>query len=194
MKSARVSLALLAALLAATAGAADAPRRRSGLWEVRTQMAGMPSQGPLLMCVDQASDNLMQERAREKVDCPVMDVSRGAGKVTIHSVCKLDGTTATTDAVITGDLDNTYRNDMQDPLQPAAARHERNEDDAGSPLARPVQAWPETRWRHGERDAAGRHRKHAGNDEGPAGPRNDETPATGAAMIRLDIESVNANS
>jgi len=113
MKSARVSLALLAALLAATAGAADAPRRRSGLWEVRTQMAGMPSQGPLLMCVDQASDNLMQERAREKVDCPVMDVSRGAGKVTIHSVCKLDGTTATTDAVITGDLDNTYRNDMQ---------------------------------------------------------------------------------
>ena len=113
MKSARVSLALLAALLAATAGAADAPRRRSGLWEVRTQMAGMPSQGPLLMCVDQARDNLMQERAREKVDCPVMDVSRGAGKVTIHSVCKLDGTTATTDAVITGDLDNTYRNDMQ---------------------------------------------------------------------------------
>jgi hypothetical protein len=65
------------------------------------------------MCVDQASDSLMQERAREKVNCLVTDVSRDAGKVTIHSVCKLDGTTATTDAIITGDFDSTYRKDMQ---------------------------------------------------------------------------------
>ena len=42
-----------------------------------------------------------------------MDVSRGAGKVTIHSLCKLEGTTATTDAVISGDFDSSYRNDMQ---------------------------------------------------------------------------------
>ena len=112
MSTARISLTLLAALLAATASAADAPRRKSGLWEVRTQMAGMPSQGPMQMCVDQASDNLMQERAREKTNCPVMDVTRAAGKVTIHSVCKLDATTATTDAVITGDFDSNYRNDM----------------------------------------------------------------------------------
>ena len=112
MTAARISLTLLAALLAATASAADAPRRKSGLWEVRTQMAGMPSQGPMQMCVDQASDNVMQERAREKSNCPVMDVSRGTGKVTIHSVCKLDATTATTDAVITGDFDSSYRNDM----------------------------------------------------------------------------------
>ena len=113
MSTARISLTLLAALLAATASAADAPRRKSGLWEVRTQMAGMPSQGPMQMCVDQASDNVMQERAREKTNCPVMDVSRAAGKVTIHSVCKLDATTVTTDAVITGDFDSSYRNDMQ---------------------------------------------------------------------------------
>ncbi len=113
MTAARISLTLLAALLAATASAADVPRRKSGLWEVRTQMAGMPSQGPMQMCVDQASDNLMQERAKEKTNCPVMDVSRAAGKVTFHSVCKFDATTATTDAVITGDFDSNYRNDMQ---------------------------------------------------------------------------------
>ena len=113
MTIARISLALLAALLAATAGAADVPRRKSGLWEVRTEMTGVPARGPMQMCVDQASDNLMQERAREKTNCPVMDVSRGAGKVTIHSVCKVNGTTATTDAVITGDFDSSYRNDMQ---------------------------------------------------------------------------------
>ena len=112
MNTARISLTLLAVLLAAPASAADAPKRKSGLWEVRTEMAGMPSRGPIQMCVDQTSDNLMQERAREKSNCSVMDVSRGAGKVTIHSVCKFDGTTATTDAVITGDFDSTYRNDM----------------------------------------------------------------------------------
>lgn len=113
MTAARISLTLLAALLAGTASAADVPRRKSGLWEVRTQMAGVPSQGPMQMCVDQASDNLMQERAKEKTNCPVMDVSRAAAKVTIHSVCKFDATTATTDAVITGDFDSNYRNDMQ---------------------------------------------------------------------------------
>ena len=113
MTAARISLTLLAALLAATASAADVPRRKSSLWEVRTQMAGMPSQGPMQMCVDQASDNLMQERTKEKTNCPVMDVSRAAGKVTFRSVCKFDATTATTDAVITGDFDSNYRNDMQ---------------------------------------------------------------------------------
>jgi hypothetical protein len=32
------------------------------------------------MCVDQASDNVMQERTKEKVNCPVMDISRSAGR------------------------------------------------------------------------------------------------------------------
>ena len=53
MNTARISLTFLAVLLAATAGAADAPKRKSGLWEIKTQMAGMPSQGPMQMCVDQ---------------------------------------------------------------------------------------------------------------------------------------------
>ena len=43
MNTARISLALLAALLAATAGAADLPRRKSGLWEIRTAVTGVPA-------------------------------------------------------------------------------------------------------------------------------------------------------
>lgn len=113
MSSTRLALAIALATATSTATAADLPKRKSGLWEMKTQIEGVPSQGPMQMCVDQASDNVMQERAREKTNCPVMDVSRGTGKVTIHSVCKLDATTATTDAVITGDFDSSYRNDMQ---------------------------------------------------------------------------------
>jgi hypothetical protein len=112
MRLSQISLVIVAGLLAAQTNAADAPRRKSGLWEMKTQMAGMPSRGPMQMCVDQASDNLMQERAQEKINCPVMDVNRSAGKVTIHSVCKHDTITSTSDAVITGDFDSSYHSDM----------------------------------------------------------------------------------
>jgi hypothetical protein len=115
-KSLSLSLLLMAALIAGEAGAADAPKRKSGLWEMKTQMSGMPAampeRGPIQMCVDQASDNMMQERAKEKSNCSVMDVNRSAGKITIHSVCKYEDTTTTSDAVITGDMDSNYKNDM----------------------------------------------------------------------------------
>ncbi len=111
-----LSFLILAAAVAGTTNAADTPKRKSGLWEIKTQMtgmpAGMPGQGPVQMCVDQASDNVMQERAKEKVDCPVMDIKQSPGKITIHSVCKHQGTTTTSDAVITGNLESNYRNDM----------------------------------------------------------------------------------
>jgi hypothetical protein len=47
-----------------------------------------------------------------------MQVQPGAGKVTVHSVCRHQGTTATTDAVITGDFDKAYRNDMVTRFSP----------------------------------------------------------------------------
>ena len=121
-KSLSLGLLILATAFASQAGAADAPKRKSGLWEMKTQMsgmpAGMPTQGPIQMCVDQASDNVMQEKAKEKANCSVMDVNRGVGKVTIHSVCKFEETTATTDAVITGDFENSYKNDMNITYSP----------------------------------------------------------------------------
>lgn len=124
MNSLRLAPCLLALLLASAATAADAPKRKSGLWEVKTQMtgmpAGMPGQGAMQMCIDQASDNVMSDRSdpRAKADCPVMEVRPGAGKITVHSVCRHDGTTATTDAVITGDFDKSYRSDMVTRFNP----------------------------------------------------------------------------
>lgn len=109
-------LITLTALLATQAYAADMPKRKSGLWEVRMQIsgmpAGMPMQGPMQMCVDQASDNVLRERNKDKMDCPVMEVNTSPNKVSIHSVCKLEKTTVTTDAVITGSFESNYKNDM----------------------------------------------------------------------------------
>lgn len=105
----------LALACAAAAQAADLPQRKSGLWELDSRMEGMPMHGPVQVCVDQNTDNLLQERARAPAQCSVMEVNRGGGgQTTIHSVCKVDaGTTVTTDAVITGDFNSGYRSEMQ---------------------------------------------------------------------------------
>lgn len=120
MNAIRLAPCLLAALIAGTASAADIPKRKSGLWEVRTQMSGMAAQGAVQMCIDQAGDNVMRDRndGRGLADCPVMQVQPGAGRITVHSVCRQNGTTATTDAVITGDFDTRYRNDMLTRFDP----------------------------------------------------------------------------
>lgn len=112
-------LGLAAASLAGGALAADTPKRKSGLWEINTQMEGMPSMGAMQQCIDQNTDNLMQQSAKkEKIDCSVMDVKPQGNKVTMHSVCKFEGTTATTDAVFIGAFDSAYKGDMKTRYNP----------------------------------------------------------------------------
>ena len=112
-------LGLATASLVGNALAADAPKRKSGLWEIKSQMGGMPDMGAMQQCVDQNTDNLMQQRAKkEKPDCSVMDVKPQGNKVAMHSVCKFEGTTATTDAVFTGTFDSAYKGDMKTRYTP----------------------------------------------------------------------------
>ena len=112
-------LGLAAAALAGGALAADTPKRKSGLWEINTQMEGVPSMGAMQQCIDQNTDDLMQQSAKkEKIDCSVMDVKPQGNKVTMHSVCKFEGTTATTDAVFIGAFDSAYKGDMKTRYSP----------------------------------------------------------------------------
>jgi len=112
-------LGLAAISLAGGALAADTPKRKTGLWEINTQMEGMPSMGAMQQCIDQNTDDLMQQRAKkEKPDCSVMDVKPQGNKVTMHSVCKFEGTTATTDAVFIGAFDSAYKGDMKTRYNP----------------------------------------------------------------------------
>lgn len=112
-------LGLAAVSLAGGALAADTPKRKSGLWEINTQMEGMPSMGAIQQCIDQNTDNLMQQSAKkENPDCSVMDVKPQGNKFTMHSVCKFESTTATTDAVFTGAFDSAYKGDMKTRYNP----------------------------------------------------------------------------
>lgn len=114
---------LALANLVCNAYAEDMPKRKSGLWEIRTQIEGMPSSSVIQNCVDQNTDNIMRQRTSEKANCSVMDIKHQGNTVNIHSVCQVDGktpTTATTDAVITGSFDSGYKSNMTISYNPPA--------------------------------------------------------------------------
>lgn len=105
--------------MAASALAGDMPKRKAGLWEINMRMEGAPSMGPIQQCIDQNTDNIMQQQAKgEKHNCSVMDVSTSGGRVRIHSVCKMEGTTATTDGVFEGSFESNYKGTMKTRFNP----------------------------------------------------------------------------
>lgn len=106
-------------LAASVASAADMPKRKPGLWEMTMQMDGAPAMGAMQQCIDQNTDNLMQQQAgKQKPDCSVMDVKSSGNKVTIHSVCKMEGSTVTTDGVFEGSFDSNYKGTMKTRFNP----------------------------------------------------------------------------
>jgi hypothetical protein len=98
-----VFLATLLAAMAASAASPDAPRRKSGLWDISITAPGMP-QMSFRECVDQKSDDMAKPAKPgedDDVSCSKVDWRReGAGWV-MDSVCKVEGTTATTRSVFT---------------------------------------------------------------------------------------------
>lgn len=115
---------LLIVVLAATtlvgeALATDTPKRKTGLWEINMQMNGAPGMGAIQQCIDQSTDNLMQQHEKKaKSDCSVMDIKHHGNKVTVHSVCKLGDTTATSDAVFIGSFETAYKGDINTSYNP----------------------------------------------------------------------------
>jgi hypothetical protein len=113
--------AVLALTISAGAVAFDAPRRKSGLWEMKTSMEGMPAgMGAMQVCVDEKSDDITRQQAQAdtKKMCSQNDIKRDGDRTLLHSVCTFDKTTATTDAVFTGKFDSGYRADMHTTYDP----------------------------------------------------------------------------
>jgi hypothetical protein len=97
------------------------PKRKPGLWEIRNGMQGRPmALGPIQICTDEKSDNLMQLRADEaKQKCSVMEWKRDGDRITVNSMCKImEGQTAATTAIFSGSLDSGYRGDIHISYDP----------------------------------------------------------------------------
>ena len=117
MYSAMVTFLMLA--VTGVAVASEAPKRKSGLWEISMVMEGLPNMGAVQQCIDQTTDNLMQQQEKKaKADCSVMDMKQQGDKITMHSVCKYGESTATTDAVFLGSFDTAYKGDINTTYNP----------------------------------------------------------------------------
>ena len=114
------ALSLITLLLAAgAASAADMPKRKPGLWEITMQMDGMPNMGAIQHCIDASTDSLLQQQAgKQKPDCSVMDIKPSGNRVTLHTVCKVEGSTVTTDGVFEGAFDSYYKGTMKTRFVP----------------------------------------------------------------------------
>jgi hypothetical protein len=98
----------------------DLPKRKTGLWEIKTSSAAVKDEvRSVHMCVDQASDNLTgQAASTAKQMCSKTDMQRAGDRLTIDSICKFGPTTATTHSVITGNFDSVYRVDTSSTYDP----------------------------------------------------------------------------
>lgn len=113
-----LSAVILFGASVASAATADAPKRKSGLWEMK--MSSSHHSGQMItQCVDQKSDDIMQNKMHEeKMSCTKREVRREGDKIVAESVCKMDGTTATTRAVFTGKFDSAYKADIKNSYDP----------------------------------------------------------------------------
>jgi hypothetical protein len=120
-------LFLVLILAAALAQAQDAPKRKSGLWEIKWATGraegkeGKEARSrSMQMCVDQATDNPLQHLndAMRQETCKTSKVRRDGDKLTVDAVCSLKKTTATTHAVITGKFDSAYKIESKSTYDP----------------------------------------------------------------------------
>ena len=112
---------LIAVLLvaAAAASAQDAPKRKSGLWQISMSSPQMPAPMVSKQCVDQNSDDFGKAPSRGAPEnCSKKSVRREGGNVIVESVCQIDGSTATTRGVFTGDFASAYKGEMTTKYAP----------------------------------------------------------------------------
>ncbi len=118
----RFALAFLALALSTLAFAApkEMPARKPGLWEIKMQVPGMPQPMVSQQCIDEKTDDLMQQRgqAQARQQCSKNAMRRDGDKVIVESVCGFDKTTATTTAIFQGDFKSNYRGEINTTYAP----------------------------------------------------------------------------
>jgi hypothetical protein len=117
MRSLIILLVLFSGYGVAAAASADAPQRKSGLWEMKMSGGHMPGGMTMQQCVDQKSDD-MSKMQEAKSNCTKNVVRREGDKVIAESVCKMQGTTATTRGVFTGQFDSAYKGEIKTNYDP----------------------------------------------------------------------------
>lgn len=114
------SVTLAAVLTISSAFAFDAPKRKSGLWEMKMTDAKTPRAQTMQMCIDEKTDNLMAQQAggMQQQQCTQSTVRKEGDKIISESVCNFGNTKSTTRAVFAGKFDSAYRVDAKTTYDP----------------------------------------------------------------------------
>ncbi|HET9551157.1 MAG TPA: DUF3617 family protein [Candidatus Binatia bacterium] len=115
-----LALLVILAASAATAASFDAPKRKSGLWELKISSGQTKGNHAVQQCIDEKTDDLMKKEMGEnqKTQCSKNEMRKEGDKVVAESVCKLENSTAMTRAVFTGSFDSTYKVDIKSTYEP----------------------------------------------------------------------------
>ncbi|MBF8253642.1 MAG: hypothetical protein HW419_3013 [Deltaproteobacteria bacterium] len=119
MRYATVFATLLLTCVAASAASFDAPKRKSGLWEIKVEnAAGMGGQ-TMQQCIDEKTDDLTKNNmAGKDQSCSKTDTRKEGDKIVSESVCKIMNSTAKSRAVFTGRFDSAYKVDIKSTYEP----------------------------------------------------------------------------
>jgi hypothetical protein len=102
----------LVLFLSSAQAADELPPRKAGLWEVTMRSSGEEGAPPAAVseqCVDAESDKKMQEMGRGMQDnCSLNETKRSGDTISIKSVCKLQESTISSDAVFSGNFQDSY--------------------------------------------------------------------------------------
>lgn len=96
----------------------ELPSRKAGLWEIKMQMSEMPQSMTSQHCVDSKTDNLLQQQGQAKQECSKNSVRKDGDKIIIETVCKVEGSIATSKAVFSGDFTRQYRGEINTNFAP----------------------------------------------------------------------------
>jgi hypothetical protein len=120
MRSFALFAVLIVAPTVALAASMDAPKRKSGLWEMKISSERMKGARTVQQCVDQKTDELMTNEmsGNEKPSCSKNQLRKEGDKLVSESVCKANGSTATTRGVFTGGFDSAYKADLKVTYEP----------------------------------------------------------------------------
>lgn len=118
----RFNSLFLVLLVAGVVSAAsfDAPKRKSGLWEISISNPQAGGGHTIQQCVDQKTDDLMKKEMgdSQKTQCSKNEMRKEGNKIIAESVCKMQNSTATTRAVFTGAFDSAYKGDIKTVYEP----------------------------------------------------------------------------
>ncbi|MBI4756299.1 MAG: DUF3617 family protein [Betaproteobacteria bacterium] len=114
------ALGVVAFALAATAQAMEVPKRKPGLWEIRTQTSAAPMGTTIQNCIDDKTDDLLRQRGEQQAakSCSRQDMRRDGERWIVDSVCDVSGSKAVTHGEFSGRFDSSYRGEMVTTFTP----------------------------------------------------------------------------